>query len=186
MRQPKVAQRYAKALFDISLETNQLEKVKEDIESIRTVNNAELNAVLMSPVINGDKKISIFKAVFEGRISPLTISFFNLLFKKNRELALEEILVAFEGFYRKFHNVEIMEITTATPVSDEVEGYIKNSLKKTGKFENITFEVRSKVDESIIGGFIAQIGDTIFDASIKHDLQVIKKQFIINMFEPKI
>jgi F-type H+-transporting ATPase subunit delta len=186
MRQPKVAQRYAKALFDISLETNQLEKVKEDIESIRTVNNAELNAVLMSPVINGDKKISIFKAVFEGRISPLTISFFNLLFKKNRELALEEILVAFEGFYRKFHNVEIMEITTATPVSDEVEGYIKNSLKKTGKFENITFEVRSKVDESIIGGFIAQIGDTIFDASIKHDLQVIKKQFIINMFEPQI
>ena len=186
MRQPKVAQRYAKALFDISLETNQLEKVKEDIESIRTVNNAELNAVLMSPVINGDKKISIFKAVFEGRISPLTISFFNLLFKKNRELALEEILVAFEGFYRKFHNVEIMEITTATPVSDEVEGYIKNSLKKTGKFENITFEVRSNVDESIIGGFIAQIGDTIFDASIKHDLQVIKKQFIINMFEPQI
>lgn len=186
MRQPKVAQRYAKALFDLSLETNQLEKVKEDIESIRSVNNAELNAVLMSPVINGDKKVSIFNAVFEGRINPLTISFFNLLFRKNRELALEEILIAFEGFYRKFHNVEIMEITTATPVSDEVEGYIKNSLKKTGKFENITFEVRSKVDESIIGGFIAQIGDTIFDASIKHDLQVIKKQFIINMFEPQI
>jgi F-type H+-transporting ATPase subunit delta len=79
-----------------------------------------------------------------------------------------------------------MEITTAMPVSSDVEVYIKNSLKKTGKFENITFEVRSKVDESILGGFIAQIGDNIFDASIKHDLQTIKKQFIINMFEPQI
>ncbi len=186
MRQPKVAQRYSKALFDLSLETNQLEKVKEDIETIRAINNAELNTLLMSPIINGEKKVSIFKAVFEGRVSPLTISFFNLLFRKNRELALEEILVAFEGFYRKFHNIEIMEITTAMPVSSDVEVYIKNSLKKTGKFDNITFEVRSKVDESILGGFIAQIGDNIFDASIKHDLQTIKKQFIINMFEPQI
>jgi len=135
MRQPKVAQRYAKALFDLSLETNQLEKVKEDIETIRTVNKGELNAVLMSPIINGEKKVSIFKAVFEGNISALTISFFNLLFRKNRELALEEILVAFEGFYRKFHNIEILEITTAMPVDTAVEGYIKSSLKKTGKFD---------------------------------------------------
>ena len=55
-----------------------------------------------------------------------------------------------------------------------------------GKFDNITFEGRSKVDESILGGFIAQIGDNIFDASIKHDLQTIKKQFIIPLLEKQL
>ena len=79
-----------------------------------------------------------------------------------------------------------MEITTAVPVSRDVENYIKSSLKQNSKYENTTFEVRSKVDESILGGFVAQIGDTLYDASIKHDLQVIKKQFIINMYEPQI
>jgi len=186
MRQPKVAQRYAKALFDLSVETNLLENIKDDILSIRAANNDELNAVLMSPVIGGEKKVSIFKAIFEGKVNPLTISFFNLLFTKSRELALKEILLAFEDMYRNFHNIEIMEITTAVPVSRDVENYIKNSLKQNSKYENTTFEVRSKVDESILGGFVAQIGDTLYDASIKHDLQVIKRQFIINMYELQI
>ncbi|MBU7577312.1 MAG: F0F1 ATP synthase subunit delta [Flavihumibacter sp.] len=49
-----------------------------------------------------------------------------------------------------------------------------------------TFEVKEKLDESILGGFLAQIGDKLYDASIRNDLQAIKKQFVENMYIQKI
>ena len=52
MRQPKVAQRYAKALFDLAIETNQLEDVYNDIDTIRGVDNKEMQIVFKSPVIS--------------------------------------------------------------------------------------------------------------------------------------
>jgi F-type H+-transporting ATPase subunit delta len=49
-----------------------------------------------------------------------------------------------------------------------------------------SIELHAKVDASIIGGLIVQVDDQLFDASIRHDLQVIKKQFIENMYISKI
>jgi F-type H+-transporting ATPase subunit delta len=43
-------------------------------------------------------------------------------------------------------------------------------------------ELKEKLDESIIGGMVLQIEDKLFDASIKHDLQHIKRQFVKNMY----
>ena len=53
-------------------------------------------------------------------------------------------------------------------------------------YEQMQFEVQAKVDPSIVGGFVLQVGDTLFDASIRHDLHVIRKQFIENMYVQKI
>jgi len=64
MRQTKVAQRYAKALFDLALEKGNLEAVKIDLDTIRNVNHKELNVFLMSPVVTGEKKTAILKLSF--------------------------------------------------------------------------------------------------------------------------
>jgi F-type H+-transporting ATPase subunit delta len=186
MRQPKVAKRYAKALFDLAVETGQLEKVKDDIQTIQGVEHGEFNAVLMSPVITGEKKEKIFAAVFEGKITELTRSFFNLLFKKGREIAIKEILRAFGDLYREHHKISIVEIITATPVSEAVNLVLRDKLKGRAKFKDSTLQVTNKVDENIIGGFVLHVEDLIYDASIRHDLAVIKKQFIENMYVQKL
>lgn len=82
MRQPKVAQRYAKALFDLAVERGEVERIKEDLEGIKALDHGELRAVWMSPVIQGEKKQKVFSALLEGKVSPTTTAFFNLLFKK--------------------------------------------------------------------------------------------------------
>jgi F-type H+-transporting ATPase subunit delta len=46
--------------------------------------------------------------------------------------------------------------------------------------------LEEKVDESLIGGFVIQIDDELFNASIKHDLEYIKNQFVENMYIQKI
>lgn len=186
MRQPKVAQRYAKALFDLALETGQLEAVKKDIEVIVSHTTDDFRTLMMSPVITGDRKEKIFGKIFGSHVSDLTIRFFNLLFRKGREVAVREIRHAFDAMYRTHHNIYVVEITTAQPVSPEVNQFIIDKMKKRPRFENATLEVSNKVDENIVGGFVLQVGDLWYDASIRHDLQVIRKQFIENMYVQKL
>lgn len=186
MRQPKVAQRYAKALFDLALETSQLEVVKNDIETIRGVKNEEMLMVFRSPVINEDKKISIFEAIFNDKISKLTSSFFKLVFRKGRMIALPEILASFDAQYRAHNRIQIIEVTTAIPVGEEILLYIKNKMQGLPRWKDSRLEIKSLVDESVIGGFVLQADDILYDASIRHDLALIKKQFIENMYVQKL
>lgn len=186
MAQSRVASRYSKALMDLAIETSQVEVVKQDIDLIKKATTGELNQVLMSPIIKHDKKVQIFSAIFSGKVSQLTQSFFNLLFEKGREVALVDILAAFDAAYRKMKGVKILELTTAVPVSDEVKANIRAKFEGLDQYRGITMEVKEKVDENILGGFIAQIEDQLFDASIRYDLNDIKRQFIENMYVQKI
>lgn len=80
----------------------------------------------------------------------------------------------------------MVELTTAVEVSKDIKDTIAAELKENKLLKGKSIEMRSKVDPSIIGGLIVQVDDQLFDASIKHDLQVIKKQFIENMYISKI
>jgi F-type H+-transporting ATPase subunit delta len=182
MRQPKVAQRYAKALFDLSLEKGQLEQVMGDLENITGLKNKELDLYLSSPVIKGEKKTAVFEAIFSKHVTPLTISFFKLVFAKGRSIAITEIIEAFAGMFRKEKGIQVVEMTTAVQISSELKQSILKSLTDINMLKDKKIELKEKVDVSIIGGLVLQIEDKLFDASIKHDLQFIKRQFVKNMY----
>lgn len=186
MRQTKVAQRYAKALFDLALETGLLEQIKNDLDTITNVKHGELQVFLVSPVIRGDQKTSVFDAIFAKHVQPLTTAFFKLVFSKGRSVAAKEIMDAFVAMYQKHKGIQIVQLTTAVSVSEEVKESIKKVLQQNKMLENKTIELKENIDPSIIGGLIVQVDDKLFDASIRHDLQHIKRQFVKNMYVQEI
>ena len=186
MRQYKVANRYAKALFTLALETNQLETVNKDIELIQAVDHEEFRRVIASPIISGDKKAELFRKVFGNQISELTKKFFDLVFQKGRVTSLSEIRQEFENQYRAYKKIRIMKLTTAVEVSDKVKEDIRARVQQIERFRDSILELQHAVDESIVGGFVLQVDDELFDASIRHDLNYIRKQFVENMYVQKI
>jgi len=186
MQNKLVAQRYAKALIDLAVERNELEKAKEDIDFIRASMTPELRMVMASPVISDKKKTEVFRTIFKEKLSPLTYSFFDLVFSKRREWVLPEIADEFIEKYREIKGIEIIEITTAVDISDELKTNIQKRFQNLPRFQNKTVEIRSKVNPDILGGFIAQSHDILFDASIKNDLYSIGRQFIENMYIQRI
>jgi len=186
MRQTKVAQRYAKALFDLALETGKVEEVKNDLDTINGVKHPELQILLISPVITGEKKTSVFEAVFAKHVQPLTTSFFKLVFMKGRSVAIKEIVSAFMNMYRTHKGIQVVELTTAIPLSEETRKSIKAILQQNVMLLNKTIELNEHVDASLIGGMVVQVDDKLFDASIRHDLQFIKRQFVKNMYVQEI
>jgi F-type H+-transporting ATPase subunit delta len=186
MRNKLVAQRYSKALIDLAIEKNELEETKADIDYIRAIVTQELRSALASPVITDQKKTEIFNAVFKNRLRPLTFSFFDLVFSKRRELVLREIADEFFEKYRELKGIETIELTTAVEISDEVKMSLRNRFQALPRFKNKTVRVTTKVDENILGGFIAKSHDILFDASIKHDLEFIGRQFLENLYIQRI
>lgn len=186
MRQYKVANRYAKALFTLAVEQGKLDAVHQDMEMIRGLNHPEFSRMLASPVINSDAKSKTFDAVFGGKITPLSQAFFNLVFRKGRSLSLKEIGESFDDMYLDHKGFIKAELTTATSVSEDLKQVIKEKLEALPQLSGKRVILTERLDPAIIGGYVLQVGDQSLDASIRRDLQVIKTQFVENMYVQKI
>ena len=186
MPNPRLASRYAKSLIDLAVETGQLEQVFADMQLLQQIckGNRDFINLLRSPVVKGDTKIKIIKAITTGRITELTDSFITLLIRKTRESNLPEIITAFISQYKLHKNIQTITLTTASPINDVIRKAITDQVKKASGFD--TIELDEKIDENIIGGFVLQAGDKLVDASIAYDLKAIAKQFENNDFIYKI
>lgn len=84
----KVASRYAKALLELAVEKNQLEEVNRDVNQLLDIaaQNREIVLLLNSPIVNSDKKHNVLKALFEKSGNAITLSFFDIITRKNRPI----------------------------------------------------------------------------------------------------
>lgn len=185
MLNTRVAGRYAKSLIDLSIEQNSLDTIYQDILFLKSLlKNRELVLMLKSPIVTGDKKQNVLDALTAGKISNLTAQFNTLLIKKGRESNVPEILDAFIDQYKKYKNIRVVKLTTATPVSEEMKQSIIGKVQTMGDMSNI--ELVSIVNPDIIGGFVLQVGDKVLDSSVAHELSNISKQFQNNDYIYKV
>lgn len=186
MRNPRLANRYAKSILDLAIEHNSLEPVLKDMELIHKVcaDSRELTVVLRSPVIGADKKISILNAIFEGKIEAITKGFVELLVKKGREFFLPEMAESFIAQYKVYKNIHVVRFTTAVVIDDALKNSIREKI--TSSIGSGTIDLETTVNKDLIGGFVLEVGDQLFDASILRDLNDIRNQFTKNEYIPLI
>jgi len=185
MQNPRLASRYAKSLVDLAIEKGQLEVVRADMQVLQqiTKGNPDVVTLLKSPVIKPDKKQKILAAILEGKISNVTSLFIQLLVAKGRESNLPEITTEFARQYNLLNNISKVKITTAVPLDAAILSAIKQKVE-AGSDKKI--EMETAVEPDLIGGFVLETDDRLFDASILRDLKDIKKQFAQNIYTPNI
>lgn len=172
----RIAQRYAKAVMDLAIEKGTLDQVDKDMELFQTVNeeNRQFFMVMHNPIIRAHKKLSVLKAIFEGKVSDVMILLFEILARRSREEMLYSISVAFRELFNAHKNIQEVQITSTVALPDPLKEELRAALsQKTGK----TIKIEEKIDESLIGGMTIRIGDTQLDNSIKSQLQKIKQNF---------
>lgn len=102
-----VAERYAKALFELSLEKGLAEEAYRDSLLISNTceNSRELRLLLKSPVINSGKKLTILKEIFGKEINNLTLTYLLIMVRKNREAFIPAIAIQFIALYQVYRNI---------------------------------------------------------------------------------
>jgi len=181
MANSKVSGRYAKSLMDLAVEKGQLEAVYADARLFIDV-AADRNFYLMmkSPIIKADKKIRIFEAIFATKLNELTMAFFRIVITKGREFLLREIMQEVIAQYNALKGITAVKFTSAVAVDDTVLNRVKEMITRDGQLK--TIEWQTAVNENLIGGFVLEFDNKLFDASVLHDLKSVKKQFLENNY----
>lgn len=173
----RIAGRYAKSLIDFAQEQGKLETVLGDMNAFKAATeNKDLRMMLKSPIINTTKKRNILKAIFGESFDEMTMAFVNIVLTKGREEVLPEICQEFIGQYRKMKNITSATVISASELKeatlDKIKDKIKNEMTQGGEVE-----VTTKVDPSLLGGFVIEIGDKLYDASVATRLNNLRKEF---------
>lgn len=178
----RAASRYAKSLLGLAIEQKSVEQVAEDMKLFIKVieqNNA-FALMLRNPIIKHDKKRDILEKLFKGKVNALTLAIFDIITRKNREPLLASIAREFQNQYNEFKSIGKATITTATPLDAKLRAEFEQMVKTLSNKKQV--ELAEKVDASMIGGFVLNVGDRQIDASIKSKLKSLKVEFSQNPY----
>jgi F-type H+-transporting ATPase subunit delta len=166
--------RYAQAIFDLAREENKLEQWSKDLNAISQVfDQPQARVFLDNPKTAREKKLRFTTTVLGNRVSPQALKLAQMLVQRDRFVYATAILEAYTGMWNRLRGIEVAHVTTAIPVNEAEAKQIQARLgAMTGK--QITLDL--KVDPDIIGGMVAQVGDTLLDGSIRTRLQNLRKQ----------
>jgi F-type H+-transporting ATPase subunit delta len=186
MAESRVVARYVKSLLGLAEEQKILDSIHEDMLLFSRVcaENRQLKVVLQSPVIRHDMKRQILLKIFKGKVQPLTLAFFDIITKKNREPLLPAIATGFHNAYNVFKGIGKAVITTAFPVDAQLRSEIEKMVMKISDKKQV--ELEEKIDADMIGGFILTVGDQQIDASLNNKLKSLRLKFSQNPYVKEI
>ncbi|MCA1759913.1 MAG: ATP synthase F1 subunit delta [Bacteroidales bacterium] len=177
MDESAITVRYAKAIFSLAKEKNQLVSLKEDMDLISDVCNQSEDFILLlkSPVVKTSKKVHIIQLIFQKKISPLSLQFLELVTQNNREIFIPSICRNVLTLIRKEKNIKTAVITTAQEMDKKLLEKAKRILEEELETK---VELSAKVNSELIGGMILRIDDKQYDASILTQLNKLKQEML--------
>jgi len=172
-----VANRYASALFNLAIEENRLEDIKDSLTATTKaiISEEEFLKILKLPQITKTDKHEMIKNVFEGKIANEVYNFVNILIDKNRMSSLKLINEEFEKMYNEHNSVVIAIVYSANLLTDDQIAALKESLRKKFKSE---VEITNKIDTSLISGIRVEANNQIIDNSIFTKLSNLKDNLL--------
>jgi len=166
------ARRYARAVFDIALEENGLERWRSDFNGIVTaVAEGAFLSVLVSPRIHFDEKARLLEARLKG-VNLLALNLVKLLVARGGVNMLDEIAEEYSHLVDDYHGIQTAAVVTAVPLDNKDKEKLAAEL---GAIVDKKVQLESSVDPAIIGGVIARVGGRLLDGSTRSKLMALKK-----------
>jgi F-type H+-transporting ATPase subunit delta len=176
-----VANRYARALVDVVTASDSKVQPEDAVRQVRAVEkmiagSAELRIALLTPAIsNARKRAVIGRLLEEMSVSDLIRNFVYVIINHRRIGMLAEISEAFELLMDQRLGFVWAEVTSASALDSRRSASLEAELSRlTGK----KMRLRFAVDTSLLGGAVARIGSTVYDGSIRGQLQQLRRQLI--------
>ena len=171
------ATRYARALLDVALkEQANLATIETQLTELARLfaENEGLRKALHNPAVPVQRKrAAVVEIVGKAGVHPILAKTMALLAERDRLVILPEVAASFRDRLQDIRNVVRAEVTTTEPLSADRLAAIQRGLATaTGR----TVELTHKIDPAILGGMVARVGGTVFDASVTSHLQRIRQR----------
>lgn len=177
MKDFKVAGRYAKSLFDLAVEKGKLQEVFQDFSDLNQSikSNKALHTMLKSPVVPAHLKAKVLSQAFSSEFNEISMKYMHLIVEKRREHLLPEIAWLLDQFYHEHMGIVKATLTSAVEMNAENIASLRKALESALQKQIV---LDSKVDDSLIGGFVLRVSDNQIDASLRTGLSVIRQNLV--------
>ena len=172
------ATRYAKALLDVASQHADPGQIEQQLTTfVDTLDaHAELRLALTTPSVPAARKRAIVTAVAERiGMGPHVTKLLGLLADRDRLHLSHELLAVYRERLLDQQRVVRAEIRSAVPLSPEAMSAIESRL---GAVTGMKVAVAAVVDPSLIGGVLAKVDSTVYDGTVKSQLEKLRQQLV--------
>ncbi len=172
-----IAKNYSKALFIAARKIDSIESTEQELQKFKDNFSTSFANELKNPVISKNDLAKIVNEIAQKfELSALTKEFFASIVRNRRLNLFPEIYEEFSRIVKKFKNIIEIEVISALKADQVSLDKIKNLVQK--KYPDKIINVKEAVNDNILGGFQVKIGSNLLDASLKNQLEKIKKECI--------
>jgi F-type H+-transporting ATPase subunit delta len=164
---------YAEALFEVARAEGSLGEVEDELFRFSQTlqGNDELRNALTDAGIPAARRQQIVEDLLGGKASPTSVALVSMVVGTGRARELPSIIQLLVEMSAAEANKEVAEVRSAVPLTDDQSSRLAKALgDATGK----QVEIKVVVDPSVLGGIVAQVGDTVIDGSVRHRLDQLK------------
>lgn len=174
-----VARRYAGALADVVMSSGDKDTIQSELKTWEQMltENHDLHSAFHNPSINQESKERVLESLIQkSKPTKTTANFLRILLKNDRLTEISTINEKFDSVIAERSGIVSASVTSSRELTDAEKAEMKVNLAKVtgGKQINLDY----KIDESIIGGAITRVGSTVYDGSVKTQLELLKQQMI--------
>lgn len=174
----QVSKTYGSALFEVAKENDTLDTTLEEVLFVKQtfLENEELGKLLLHPNVEKEEKIKIIESIYKGRVSDEITGLMTMLVTKGH---LKDFVPVFDYVIQAIKEekgIGVAHISSAVELSAEQREKIERKLLETTKYQEI--EGIYQVDQTLIGGLVIRISDTIVDSSLKTQIANLSKTLL--------
>ncbi|NNC20923.1 F0F1 ATP synthase subunit delta [Corallococcus exiguus] len=173
-----IARRYARAILDVAAEGNRTDAVAEQLNAFAAVvgQSPDLSDVLLNPAYSRAQRSHVVEALLQAMPSPAEPALANavrLLVDRNRLGYLPDIARLYRDMADARAGRVRGQVTSAAPLSADALTQLQQSLQQLTQ-RNVVLE--TKVDPSLLGGVAAQVGGTLYDGTLRTQLEQLRRE----------
>ena len=174
----RIGRVYAEALLAVAEKRGQAEDVGRELHDLVTevyAKDPEIEATLSSPVVKRSAKTPVLDAAFKNNVGDLVFNLLNVLNAKDRLSLVRHVAAAYTGLLDERAKRVRVSVRSAVPLSDAQVEQLKQTI---GQATGLDPVIHPRVDESLLGGMIVQVGDQVFDSSVRNRIEAIRTQLL--------
>ncbi|NLL70367.1 MAG: ATP synthase F1 subunit delta [Epulopiscium sp.] len=170
-----IERRYATALFELALQTGQMDLFEQEICQLQQIfiKEKELMEILQHPHIVQEEKISLLERIFKDQISKEIVGLLVIMVQKNRQEQIQGVLSLFLDKVQEAKGMLTVVVTSAIPLSEEQKAKLQKKLHTSLQKQ---IQLQTEVDPTLLGGLVLRVGDQWIDRSIAGELQELNQQ----------
>ena len=171
----KIAEPYARALYDFSIQGNIMHEITADFRNLEVFlsQTPDLVNYLNNPLIAKNQKIELLDKTLKKEVNANTLKFLNVLVQRERINLLETIIENYLALIYALASVKIINVTVAVAMGAGLESALLRKLEELTRAREIRLVVT--VDPSIIAGMVIKTKSQIIDFSYRNKLRLLAK-----------